>query len=337
MRDRALAEGLCRFLSSMKGKRVAIVTHVGGDADAVGAAYVIKRILEEIVGCAGVSVHVPEELSAQVRAMAGYLKLEIESGAIGDVDAVVLVDIGSLEQAGEYLEEVMGANASVCVVDHHAPPKDGYPKGFMVFASESYRSVCELMVDVAEVMGVKLDRSEAEALFLGIYYDTARLSIADQEVMGKVCELVRLGVNPSRSIQSVEVPMDISERIARLKGAMRMSVYRIGEWLVATSKVSSFQAPVARALLSLGCHVSIVAGEYGDGAAVSMRSQQDFFSKTGINLGRDLAQVVGARLGGYGGGHSTAARAYCRSTPDRAIELCLSLLESLLGGKLSTV
>ncbi|MEM1666797.1 MAG: DHH family phosphoesterase [Nitrososphaerota archaeon] len=337
MKDRMLAENVSNLLKSMSGKTAAIITHVGGDADAVGAAYVLKRVLEEVVGCAAVHVHIPDEMSAQVKAMVNYLKLDVKSAAIGDVDAVILVDVGSLEQAGEYLEEIMRAHGKVYIIDHHTPPQGGYPEGFFVFFSENYRALCELLMDVVQLMDIKLDALEAEALFLGIYYDTARLSLADSETMVKVCELIRLGVNPSKNIHLVEVPIDISERIARLKGAMRMNLYRSGEWLIATSQVNSFQTSVARAILSLGCHVSIVAGEYKDGVAVSIRSQQDFFAKTNINLGKDVAQVVGARLGGYGGGHPTAARAYCRSAPDDAIKLCLSLLEGLLGEKLSRV
>lgn len=337
MKDRTLAEGISSFLKSMSGKRVAIITHVGGDADAVGAAYVLKRVLEEVIGCTSVHVHIPDEMSAQVKAMVNYLKLDVKSEAIGDVDTVILVDVGSLEQVGEYLEDVMKLQGKICIIDHHIPPQGGYPQGFLTFLSEDHRALCELMMDVLQLMDVKLDILEAEALFLGIYYDTARLSIADPETMIKVCELVRLGVNPSKSIHAVEVPIDISERIARLKGAMRMNLYRAGEWLVATSQVNSFQTSVARAILSLGCHVSIVAGEYKDGAAVSMRSQQDFFNKTNINLGKDVAQIVGARLGGYGGGHAMAARAYCKSTPEEAIKLCLNLLEGLLGERLSRV
>lgn len=337
MKDRTLAKDVSNFLGSMSGKTVAIITHVGGDADAIGAAYVLKRILEEGVGCTAVHVHIPDEMSAQVKAMVNYLKIDVKSDAIGDVDAVILVDVGSLEQVGEYLEDVIKASGKVYVIDHHAPPRGGYPQGFLAFFSEDYHALCEFMMDVVQVMDIKLDVLEAEALFLGIYYDTARLSLANSETMAKVCELVKLGVNPSKSIHSIEVPIDISERIARLKGAMRMNLYRSGEWLIATSQVSSFQTSVARAILSLGCHVSIVAGEYKDGVAVSMRSQQDFFAKTNINLGKDVAQVVGARLGGNGGGHPTAARAYCKSTPDETIRSCLSLLEGLLGERLSRV
>ncbi|MCL7398804.1 MAG: DHH family phosphoesterase [Thaumarchaeota archaeon] len=337
MKDEKLAEEVANLLKSMSGKTVAIVTHVGGDADAVGAAYVLKRVLEENLGCTTAHVHIPDEMSAQVRAMVNYLKLDVKSGAIGDVDAVILVDIGSLEQVAEHLEDVMKMQGKVYIIDHHAPPHGGYPQGFFVFFSESYRALCELVMDVVKLMGIKLDTLEAEALFLGIYYDTARLSLADSETMANICELVKLGINPSKGIQSVEVPIDISERIARLKGAMRMNLYRAGEWLIATSQVSSFQTSVARAILSLGCHVSIVAGEYKNGVAVSMRSQQDFFAKTNINLGKDVAQTVGARLGGYGGGHATAARAYCNSTPDEVIKLCLNLLEGLLGERLNRV
>ncbi len=337
MKDRILAKDVSDFLSSISGKTVAIVTHVGGDADAVGAAYVLKRVLEEVVGCTAVYVHIPDETSAQVKAMVDYLELEIRSGPIGDVDIIILVDVGSFEQVGEYIEDVMKARGKVYIIDHHAPPQGGYPQGFLAFLSEDYRALCELIMDVFQLMNIKLDLIEAEALFLGIYYDTARLSLANLETMSKVCELIKLGVNPSKSIQAVEVPIDISERIARLKGATRMNLYRSGEWLIATSQVSSFQTSVARALLSLGCHISIVAGEYKDGVAVSMRSQQDFFARTNINLGKDVAQVVGARLGGHGGGHATAARVYCKSTPEEAIKLCLSLLEGLLSDKLSRV
>ena len=119
--------------------------------------------------------------------------------------------------------------------------------------------------------------------------------------------------------------------MARLKGARRLRIYRVGSWLGATTMVGSFQAHVARSLLGLGADFAIVGGESDDEIRVSMRGTQRFMDGSKVQLGRDVAEYVGVKLGGHGGGHSTAASFSCRGDEESAVSAALSRLGELLG------
>jgi hypothetical protein len=102
-------------------------------------------------------------------------------------------------------------------------------------------------------------------------------------------------------------PIDLSERLARLKAVGRAKIHRIGEWVVAMSEISAFQASAARALLDVGADVAIVGGVKDGELRISLRSTQVFFEKTGLHLGRDIAAAIGSEIEGAGGGHGMSA------------------------------
>ena len=81
---------------------------------------------------------------------------------------------------------------------------------------------------------------------------------------------------------------------------------RFKEWIIVISKLGSFQSSGARALLSLGADVAVVSGKNKDVTRSSLRSTNNFFTKTGIHLG-ELVSLVSIDLDGNGSGHPTAA------------------------------
>src|SRR2546422_8568144 len=102
-------------------------------------------------------------------------------------------------------------------------------------------------------------------------------------------------------------PVRRSERIARLKGAGSSQGALLGEWIVATSELGSYQSSAARGLLTLGAHVAFVAGESKEKIRVDMRATEGFYSKTGIHLARDVSIPIGKKLARGGGGRATPA------------------------------
>ncbi len=62
-----------------------------------------------------------------------------------------------------------------------------------------------------------------------------------------------------------------------------------------------------------------------------MRATEEFASKTGVHLGRDLAIPLGAALGGGGGGHPTAAGFFGKVGIDETIEKTVARVRELLG------
>ncbi|MCS7125383.1 MAG: DHH family phosphoesterase [Aigarchaeota archaeon] len=313
MRDERLISLLVKELQRVSGLRVSILTHAGGDPDSICSAFVLKKILKEIFQVEDVSISVPESPTSHTKALLEYFSIDLAKN-LQDIDVYLVVDVGSPEQLGEYCKIVFEEDKKVIVIDHHSDTENRYSPNVKVYSSDSYQSLCELIYDLAEHLELELDLKDAEALLIGIYYDTVRLSIADTETSRKICRLIDKGVNLSNVLSRLELGMDNSERIARLKGAARMKIYRFGDWLIVITNVKRFQSSVARSLILLGAHLALAVGEVEkDWLRASIRASQEFVEQSRINLGVDLAAKIGSSLGGYGGGHSSAAHFECRA------------------------
>jgi len=325
MRNRSLISSLDRGLSRLEGKVVAILTHAGGDPDSIGSSYVLMNILKQIYQARKTMFRIPSRPSAHSKALLNYLGLS-PAEDVSEANFFIVVDVGSPEQLDDH-SWVLDEPEKVLVIDHHSTSMESFGSRFEIYCSEDYQSVAEMIYDLAYFIDYDLSLREAEALFAGIYYDTVRISVADEETMKKICELIRFGITPKNILSRLEFEMELSERIARLKAAMRLKLYRVKDWLIALTTVGSFRSSAARSLLSLGAHLSLIAGESDDGVEISMRASSEFVEETGINLGRDVASIVGERFKGHGGGHATAARAYCMEKDvDKILSECLGLI-----------
>lgn len=331
MRDKTLIESVESALMKLSGMKVAILIHSGGDPDSIGAAYVLSNILKSLMRCEPL-FRIPSDPSTHSVAFLNRLGIS-QSDEIESAEAYLILDCGSPEQLGD-LEHILESGKKIIVVDHHSTSVESFRGKAEIYVSDKYSSVCELVFDLANHLGYELSTREREALFAGIYYDTVRLSVADSEALRKLCALASNHVNPRELLQGLEIKMDLSERIARLKAAARIKIYRVGDWLIAVSRLSSFQSSSARSLVSLGAHVAMVGGESEDGITVSFRALRDFIEATGINLGKDIAARIGAEFGGHGGGHSSAAKAYCvKGSVEEILRRCVELIGEKLGEK----
>jgi nanoRNase/pAp phosphatase (c-di-AMP/oligoRNAs hydrolase) len=105
----------------------------------------------------------------------------------------------------------------------------------------------------------------------------------------------------------------------------------LGNWIVVTSHLGSYQSSAARAFLTLGAHVAFVAGEVKERIRVNMRATEDFYEKTGAHLARDVAIPVGKALRGVGGGHPTAAGLTALGAADDVLTACVNRLKEVMG------
>jgi nanoRNase/pAp phosphatase (c-di-AMP/oligoRNAs hydrolase) len=128
----------------------------------------------------------------------------------------------------------------------------------------------------------------------------------------------------------LSLPMDFSERVARLKASRRTRLFRVGNWIIALSHVSAYEASAARALVDLGAHVAAVAGSKNGRTEISLRSSLEFNKQTGVHLGRDIAKPLGEYLHGMGGGHATAAGVNGEGDMEIGLKRCIALLKEKL-------
>jgi nanoRNase/pAp phosphatase (c-di-AMP/oligoRNAs hydrolase) len=277
----------------------------------IGAAHGISRL----------SRHLLQHFSVEVKTQPSVEK----------ADAIVLLDTNTVQQLNDLALRVENSKSPIIVIDHHTGHPETEHLARISITDEAASSTCEIVYDFYKQTGIKLGGNEAKALFLGIAFDTRHFVLANSATLKNIAGLIDAGVNAQETLSLLSLPMDFSERVARLKASKRTKLFRVGEWIIALSNVSAFQASAARAMVELGAHVAAVAGEKDGKLEISLRSSIEFYKKTEVHLGRDIAKQLGEYLHGMGGGHATAAGINGQGDIELGLKRCLWLLKEKLG------
>lgn len=209
-------------------RKVAVLTHVKPDGDAVGSTMALTRALNHAGAVPGLSTppiarawYFGPRPSWMRRVVGDSPATSIESLAeIADepVDAIVIVDTGSWAQL-EIVRPWLETHSSIiAVVDHHAQGDPALSDRRVIDVSSA--AVCQ---PVAELCRLLLNRSSlrelpadvAEPLYLGLATDTGwfRHSNVGPRVMQTAADLLAAGVDHVSLYANVEQ----RERVARLR------------------------------------------------------------------------------------------------------------------------
>jgi nanoRNase/pAp phosphatase (c-di-AMP/oligoRNAs hydrolase) len=257
-----------------------------------------------------------------------YLPINVEAEPnIEKADLIIFLDTNTIQQLNNLAEKVKASKAPIIVIDHHAAHPETEKIAKLCITDETASSTCEIIYNFYKQTNTRIEEREAKALFLGIAFDTRHFVLANSTTLKIIAELVDTGLNAQEALAILSLPMDFSERVARLKACRRAKLFKIGEWIIALSHVSAYQASAARAIIDLGAHVAVVAGQKNENLEISLRCVKEFYEKTGIHLGRDIAKPLGEFLHGMGGGHATAAGVNGVGELEAGLKRCLKLLK----------
>lgn len=319
------------LIDKLDAKLAVLLCHHNADPDALCAAYAFSQLLKHSRPKLSVEIAAAQGLSRLSKSLLNALPVKLTAQPhIEAADILVLLDTNTIQQLGEWSERVKASRSPLVVIDHHAAHPETKRLATLCVADEEAASTCEIVYRLFKETGVKPTEIEAKALFLGMAFDTKHFILASSATFKIVTELIDAGVNAEEALSLLSLPMDPSERVARLRACQRVKIKKINDWLIAFSHVSAYQASAARALIRLGAHLAVVAGQRGDALQVSLRSSRDFHQKTGIHLGRDIAKPLGECLHGMGGGHATSAGANGVGDVEAALEGCLKILKERL-------
>lgn len=321
------------FVAPEAIKRVGVICHRHADPDAYMSAFAITRLMAKTSPAARVDVILPDGMSLLTRRLAESFRLEnlVEGGGDGaDYDLLVAVDIGHTELLKDWSGQLKASRGVKVLIDHH-PIQEGSPYDHMVVDPAS-SSASEIVARLFRDLGVQMEAQTAQAILLGIMFDSQHLLIAKEGTLREVVGLLDRGASIDDARLLLRSPPDYGEVVAKLKSARRLKPYKVAGWVVVTTTVGSFQSNVARSLVSMGADVAIVTGETGGETRGSLRANQRFWDSTKIHLGTDVAAAI-AKEAGFGGGHPTAASFTCSLPEDKAAEGALALLASLLKEK----
>lgn len=319
------------LLEKEDARFVILLCHHNADPDAICSAYAFSSLLKHFLPNMEFEIGAAHGMSRLTKHLLQHLPIEVETDPVVEkADAIILLDTNTIQQLDSLSERVENSKAPIIVIDHHASHPETEQLARICVTQEDSSSTCEIIYDFYRQTGFKPGVDEAKALFLGIAFDTRHFILANSNTLKNVAELVDAGISARQTLALLSLPMEFSERIARLKASKRTKLSKIGRWIIALSHVGAYQASSARALVELGAHVAVVSGEKNDSTEISLRSSYEFYDQTKIHLGKDIAKPVGEYLHGMGGGHSTAAGINANEDGEIGLQRCLWLLKKKL-------
>jgi phosphoesterase RecJ-like protein len=307
---------------------VLLLCHHNADPDAVCSAYAFQSLLSKCRPSMTVEIGAGQGISRLSKHIMKHIPIAVNMEPdVEKADVIVLLDTNTTQQLGRLAERVAKTAAPIVVIDHHAAHPQTEQTAKLCITNEEASSTCEMVYSFYKQLNLKPGLNEAKALFLGITFDTRHFVLANSSTFKTISELSDIGVNPQKELSSLALPMDFSERVARMKACRRAKLIKVENCIIALSHVSAYQASAARALVDLGAHMAAVAGQKNEKIEISMRCTRDFNQSTGIHLGRDIAKPLGEYLQGMGGGHSTAAGVNGIGNVEKSLKRCLRLLK----------
>lgn len=280
----------------------------------------------------GIKVQIlfPEGLSKLSKNIARELKLDIHENETFEPETIIVVDTGKLYQLGVWKEKLKTKKFIIIVIDHHIFDSEIDQISDYYLIRPQANSTCEIVYEIFTQIGLKPSKKTAKALLSGIAYDSKFFSLGGYKMFEKVAKLLKIAGEISDIKELMNLSPSFSEKIARLKGAQRLEIYRIDKWVLVTSQISSHQASGARGLISLGADFVMVSGIKKDKLRSSLRSTKKFFDETGVNLGKVTSELA-ELLNGSGSGHPTAAGFNGRGTVKELEEKTFKIIKDKIG------
>jgi nanoRNase/pAp phosphatase (c-di-AMP/oligoRNAs hydrolase) len=322
---------IIKIIDETQASFVLLLCHHNSDPDAICSAYALQGLLKRLRPQVTVEIAAGHGISRLSKHLLEHVPITVNMNPnVQKAKAIILLDTNTIQQLGRLAERVTKSAAPIIVIDHHAAHPETEHAAKLCITNEEASSTCEIVYNFFKQLNAKPCLDEAKALFLGIAFDTRHFVLANSSTFKTIAELCSIGVNAQEALSMLALPMDFSERVARVKACRRAKLLKIGEWIIAFSHVSAYQASAARALIDLGVHMAAVAGQRNENIEISLRCTREFNAKTGIHLGRDIAKPLGEYLQGMGGGHATAAGVNGVGDVETGLKRCLRLLKEKL-------
>lgn len=170
--------------------KVAVVTHIKPDADAIGSACALAAGLRKIGAQVEVFIGQPLPHSANMRTIPGVD--EIRYGEPLPADAfVVTVDCASVDRTGAHQGEIQADPSRVLVIDHHNT-NPGFGAHNLIVESESTTTMIR---ELFHYLDVELDADMAYCIYAGLVTDTGSFRWGTPRMHTLAAELMEYGLD----------------------------------------------------------------------------------------------------------------------------------------------
>jgi len=321
-----------KLLETLKGKEVLVLTHRGADVDAMGASGMLYFALKD---SANVRIGVPEHANQSAEKLAQELGISFTlDPEPKEFNSVIAIDLNSWKMLGATAGKLKSFGGEIFLIDHHTRSGDAIAPEENTLIEENAASTTEILFGLFKGQGIPISREMAMLASAGIITDSAHFSYASADTFSVMAQALELAQTPYNKIVALfSVERELSEIIARLKAAQRCRIFRVGDFVVATSDIGAFEAQAASSLLRLGADAAFVGAEESGEVMVSGRATQRI-AESGLDLVRDVFEPLSSKFSGEGGGHTAAAAFNGRAESiESVLEECVSLVREKIEEK----
>ncbi len=200
-----MTDSITEFRAALdRVEQIIVTTHVNPDGDAVGSVLGMRSILEQLGRQAEVVLNDPIPpkyrflIDRPVRLVGdpGLDELLKDNSSL----MIVCLDVSERERIGSVLdwyENGAGTDPVIVNIDHHIS-NDGF--GDIVIIDSERSSAAELVLEIADSLGVELTSQAADQLYAGVLTDTGCFQYSNTNVasLRAAGDLVEAGAVPSR-------------------------------------------------------------------------------------------------------------------------------------------
>ena len=274
--------------------KLAVVSHMNPDGDAIGACAAMSSFLRETLGKKDVTVVLPDApgeplsfvTSLIPEIIVGRSDLAAAEKAIDEADTVLVLDLNKVARTSVLEQAVRRSAAHKVLIDHHPGPEE---EPFdLVFSDVNVSSACELLYHILIAISggaVKLPADCATALMCGMTTDTNNFANSVFPTTLKMAsELIEAGVDRDAIVTNLFQSYRINR--IRLMGHMLDRCLRItpegAAWMLLTKETKQLfdvrdgetEGFVNIPLASKEIRLSIFLTEEEDRIRVSVRSRK---------------------------------------------------------------
>jgi bifunctional oligoribonuclease and PAP phosphatase NrnA len=315
----------------VRGRRVAISTHLNADGDGCGSETALARLLAA-AGLAPIIVNPTPwpDMFAFLLADDVVDRTPRGSRALRDIDLLVVLDISDVKRLGSLTDAVRALTVPKLVIDHHEPSAD--PAGDIAVSDTTACATAELVYDLATVMGWTITPAVARSIYTGMLTDTGgfRFSNTSPRCLSVAGQLLACGVDPEEMYTRIyaSAPAGRVRLMAEVLGTLEVDEAHGLAWLTMGSDALERHAVKAEDLDGIVEHARSIAGtrmalffrDLGHGKVkVSFRS-----------VGGTDVNAFARRFGG--GGHAKASGAMLPGTLDQVRDVVVEAARAMLAG-----
>ncbi|OLS18951.1 MAG: hypothetical protein HeimC3_47670 [Candidatus Heimdallarchaeota archaeon LC_3] len=177
------------------------------------------------------------------------------------------------------------------------------------YVCNNYKASSEIVLQLMYMLDHDLRSDYLKVLIIGILTDSRRLMLADAPLFKLLAFWLEKQDDFSISSLFEELDNDYSksEKIARLKGAQRVIIRQIQDYIICFTNISSYEASTAKALILIGADITCAIAETKKETRISLRGKMNALNVLSLHLGELAGKIASKFADATGSGHKGAA------------------------------